>query len=54
MGLRELFEAHSNLIVPSLTTLVNSCVRLIGDEDASVRKTLLSFFGWLLPRVSQI
>jgi pre-rRNA-processing protein IPI1 len=27
---------------------VNACVRIIGDEDASVRKGLLSFLSWLL------
>ncbi|KAI0931972.1 hypothetical protein AcV5_004663 [Taiwanofungus camphoratus] len=51
LGLRELMEGHPGLIGLNLTALVNSCVRLIGDEDASVRKTLLSFFGWLLRQV---
>ncbi|OBZ80001.1 Testis-expressed sequence 10 protein [Grifola frondosa] len=51
LGLRELLEAHPDLINPRLTALVNNCVRIIGDEDASVRKTLLSFFGWLLRRI---
>ncbi|KAI9510266.1 hypothetical protein F5148DRAFT_1274880 [Russula earlei] len=40
-----LFEAHSEL-------LESACVRLIGDEDASVRRALISFFTWLLPRIS--
>ncbi|KAI0375373.1 hypothetical protein BV20DRAFT_265919 [Pilatotrama ljubarskyi] len=53
LGLRELLEAHPELIGTHLTTLVNSCVRIIGDEDASVRKTLLSFFAWLLRQVPQ-
>ncbi|KAI0361212.1 hypothetical protein OH77DRAFT_1443396 [Trametes cingulata] len=51
LGLRELLEAHPELIGTHLTTLVNSCVRIIGDEDASVRKTLLSFFAWLFRQV---
>ena len=32
MGLRELLNEHSELIVPSLTSLVNACVRVIADE----------------------
>ncbi|KAI0330555.1 hypothetical protein GY45DRAFT_736395 [Cubamyces sp. BRFM 1775] len=51
LGLRELLEAHPELINAHLTALVNSCVRIIGDEDASVRKALLSFFAWLFRQV---
>ncbi|KAK0465092.1 uncharacterized protein EV420DRAFT_1759822 [Desarmillaria tabescens] len=50
-GFRELFETYPHIINESLTTLFNSCVRLIGDEDAGVRKALLSFFTWLFPRI---
>ncbi|KAG6884745.1 hypothetical protein C0993_008535 [Termitomyces sp. T159_Od127] len=50
-GFRELFDANWNLLDSSLTSLVNACVRLIGDEDASVRKALLAFFSWLFPRI---
>lgn len=32
LGLRELLEAHPTLIDSSLTTLLNACVRIIGDE----------------------
>ena len=32
LGLRELLEVHSELISAQLTTLINNCVRLIGDE----------------------
>ncbi|KIJ21676.1 hypothetical protein PAXINDRAFT_5824 [Paxillus involutus ATCC 200175] len=48
---RELFEDHPGLLETSITPLIGACVRLIGDEDPSVRKALLSFFWWLLPRV---
>ncbi|EIW64399.1 uncharacterized protein TRAVEDRAFT_68214 [Trametes versicolor FP-101664 SS1] len=51
LGLRELLEAHPELINVHLTALVNSCIRLISDEDASVRKTLLAFFTWLFRHV---
>ncbi|KZT05948.1 uncharacterized protein LAESUDRAFT_726516 [Laetiporus sulphureus 93-53] len=51
LGLRELLDSHPELILPNLTVLINSCVRVIGDEDANIRKTLLSFFGWLLPQI---
>ncbi|KAG6897355.1 hypothetical protein C0992_002281 [Termitomyces sp. T32_za158] len=51
LGFRELLEANWNLINSFLTSLINACVRLIGDEDASVRKALLTFFSWLLPRI---
>ncbi|KAI0273534.1 hypothetical protein BC834DRAFT_921576 [Gloeopeniophorella convolvens] len=50
-GLRELFDAHPELVESSLTQLVSACVRLIGDEDANVRRALLSFFIWLFPRI---
>ncbi|KAG6842589.1 hypothetical protein C0991_000115 [Blastosporella zonata] len=52
-GFRELLEANWSLLESSLTTLINACVRLIGDEDGSVRKSLLAFFSWLLPRTPQ-
>ena len=32
LGLRELLEANPELIEPSLTTLLNTCARIIGDE----------------------
>lgn len=51
IGLRELLEGHNELVESSLTPLLNALVRLIGDEDAGVRKNLLSFFSWLFPRV---
>ncbi|PPQ88648.1 hypothetical protein CVT25_010224 [Psilocybe cyanescens] len=50
IGLRELLDSNWELI-NCLTPLVNAVVRLIGDEDASVRKQLLSFLAWLLPRI---
>ncbi|KAG5654094.1 hypothetical protein H0H81_007508 [Sphagnurus paluster] len=53
LGLRELLEANWDLVETCLTTLIAACVRLIGDEDASVRKALLAFFAWLLPRIPQ-
>ncbi|KAJ7837515.1 hypothetical protein B0H14DRAFT_2790969 [Mycena olivaceomarginata] len=51
-GLRELLDAHPTIIESSLTTLINTTVRLVGDEDAGVRKSLLEFFVWLFPRIS--
>ncbi|KAH9847335.1 hypothetical protein C2E23DRAFT_741971 [Lenzites betulinus] len=51
LGLRELLEANPQLVNTHLTTLVNSCVRVVSDEDSSVRKTLLSFFTWLFRQV---
>ncbi|KAG6829395.1 hypothetical protein H0H92_004663 [Tricholoma furcatifolium] len=53
LGLRELLEANWSLLRSSLTPLINACVRLIGDEDASVRKALLAFLAWLLPRIPE-
>jgi hypothetical protein len=32
LGLRELLEANPQLIDSSLTTLINTCVRIIADE----------------------
>ncbi|TBU34542.1 hypothetical protein BD311DRAFT_746356 [Dichomitus squalens] len=51
LGLRELLEAHRELILAQLTPLINGCVRLVSDEDASVRRTLWSFFSWLFRQV---
>ncbi|KAG1783868.1 hypothetical protein EV702DRAFT_1055985 [Suillus placidus] len=53
MSFRELFELHPDIVESSMTILLGACVRLIGDEDAGVRKTLLSFLSWLLPLVSK-
>ncbi|KAF7347752.1 Testis-expressed sequence 10 protein [Mycena venus] len=51
-GLRELLDAHPTVLDSCLTTLINATVRLVGDEDAAVRKSLLEFFVWLFPRIS--
>ncbi|KAJ6575217.1 hypothetical protein B0H19DRAFT_1127709 [Mycena capillaripes] len=50
-GLRELLDAHPTVLESSLTTLINAAVRLVGDEDALVRKTLVELFVWLFPRI---
>ncbi|KAJ3762833.1 hypothetical protein EV360DRAFT_34799 [Lentinula raphanica] len=52
-GFRELFDAHWELVDSSLPVLLNATARVIGDEDASVRKALLSFYSWLIPRISK-
>lgn len=68
--MRELLEAHWDMLESNLTTLVNAVVRLIGDEvgsksrgaiiiltmakDASVRKSLLAFMTWLVPRIPKV
>ncbi|KAJ3559764.1 hypothetical protein NM688_g137 [Phlebia brevispora] len=51
-GFKELFEENPDILLPSLTPLINGCVRVIGDEDSGVRKALLTFFSWLFVRVS--
>ncbi|KAI0034792.1 hypothetical protein K488DRAFT_77014 [Vararia minispora EC-137] len=48
-GLRELLEVHPELIEQNLTRIFAGCVKIIGDEDANVRKALLGLFSWLLP-----
>ncbi|KAG2118443.1 hypothetical protein DEU56DRAFT_142193 [Suillus clintonianus] len=53
LSVRELFELYPDIVESSMTTLLGACVRVIGDEDAGVRKTLLSFLSWLLPLVSK-
>ncbi|KAK2461854.1 hypothetical protein APHAL10511_006317 [Amanita phalloides] len=52
LGLRELLESHWALLELHLASLLSGLVRLISDEDAGVRKTLVSFLSWLLPRIS--
>ncbi|KAJ7254014.1 hypothetical protein B0H12DRAFT_1050739 [Mycena haematopus] len=51
IGLRELLDAHPTVLESSLRTLINATARLVGDEDAAVRKSLLEFFVWLFPRI---
>ncbi|KAF4623469.1 hypothetical protein D9613_001877 [Agrocybe pediades] len=51
IGLRELLDANWDILYSCLTPLINATVRLIGDEDAGVRKQLLSFMSWLLPKI---
>ncbi|KAF8216124.1 hypothetical protein K438DRAFT_1800104 [Mycena galopus ATCC 62051] len=50
-GLRELLDAHPAVLESSLTAIITATVRLVGDEDASVRKSLLEFLVWLFPRI---
>uniref|UniRef100_A0A0W0G2M8 Pre-rRNA-processing protein n=1 Tax=Moniliophthora roreri TaxID=221103 RepID=A0A0W0G2M8_MONRR len=50
-GLRELLEENPDLVDDVLPTLINSVVRLIGDEDSTVREAILSLLSWLLPRI---
>ncbi|KAH0838365.1 hypothetical protein J3R83DRAFT_6645 [Lanmaoa asiatica] len=50
---RELFQDHPGLLERSISPLLSACVRLIGDEDAGVRKALLSFFDWIFPRLEK-
>ncbi|KAJ6519922.1 hypothetical protein C8R45DRAFT_853222 [Mycena sanguinolenta] len=50
-GFREILDAHPAILESSLTTLINATARLVGDEDAGVRKSLLEFFIWLFPRI---
>ncbi|KAJ7103428.1 hypothetical protein B0H15DRAFT_812209 [Mycena belliarum] len=51
-GLREILDAHPEILESSLTTLINAAVRVVGDEDAAVRKSLLELFAWVFPRIS--
>ncbi|KAF5375094.1 hypothetical protein D9758_000204 [Tetrapyrgos nigripes] len=50
-GLKELLDGHWELTEGVLPTLLNATVKLISDEDVSVRKALIGFFSWLLPRL---
>ncbi|KAJ7209662.1 hypothetical protein GGX14DRAFT_452486 [Mycena pura] len=50
-GLRELLNAHPEILEASLTALINATARAIGDEDPGVRKSLLEFFSWIFPRI---
>ncbi|KDQ20313.1 hypothetical protein BOTBODRAFT_27733 [Botryobasidium botryosum FD-172 SS1] len=53
-GLRELLSANPDLIIPSLSTLINGCTRIVGDDDVSVRKSMLGFLEWLFSRVPAV
>ncbi|KIY47008.1 hypothetical protein FISHEDRAFT_46092 [Fistulina hepatica ATCC 64428] len=50
-GLRELLEHNPKTLEASLNGVMSACVKAIGDEDAGVRKALLSFFAWLIPKL---
>ncbi|KAK7463660.1 rRNA processing protein [Stygiomarasmius scandens] len=52
-GLKELLDGHWQLAEEVLPTLLNATIKLISDEDVSVRKALITLFSWLLPRVSR-
>ncbi|KAF9481355.1 hypothetical protein BDN70DRAFT_876306 [Pholiota conissans] len=51
LGMRELFDSNWELLGSYITPLVTAIVRVISDEDAGVRKQLLSFLSWLLPKI---
>ncbi|KAL9716171.1 rRNA processing protein [Leucoagaricus gongylophorus] len=53
LGLTELLKTYSILIRQNLTQVMNQLARMIGDEDAGVRKQLLTNFSWILPRISR-
>ncbi|KAH6917308.1 hypothetical protein BKA70DRAFT_1418067 [Coprinopsis sp. MPI-PUGE-AT-0042] len=51
LGFKELFEAHWDLLDSNMPAFIGAIIRLIGDEDSDVRKTLLTFFQWCIPRI---
>ncbi|KAF8642275.1 hypothetical protein AX16_009548 [Volvariella volvacea WC 439] len=53
LGLQELFQANPGLFQLKLTALLNACARLISDDDAGIRRSLLAFLNWSLPLVRQ-
>ncbi|THV04867.1 hypothetical protein K435DRAFT_648461 [Dendrothele bispora CBS 962.96] len=53
-GLKELLDGYWELTEEVLPTLLNATVKLISDEDASVRKALITLFSWLLPRAPKV
>ncbi|KAF8519064.1 hypothetical protein JB92DRAFT_2900438 [Gautieria morchelliformis] len=46
-GIRELLDTNPQLMGTSLTPVIQACARIVGDEDAEVRKSLLTFLAWL-------
>lgn len=54
LGLRELLDNHADIFDDSVPAVVPALARLIGDEEASVRKTLLSVLSWYLPITSPV
>ncbi|PWN52619.1 hypothetical protein IE53DRAFT_340251 [Violaceomyces palustris] len=51
LGLRELFFLHPFLIPTTVGQAIPDVARLIGDDDAGVRKALIAFLAWYLPQV---
>lgn len=50
-GLRELLQAHSDLMLSTTSSVIPECCRLVADEDASVRKASIEFLDWYLSRL---
>ena len=53
-GLRELLSNHPQVAYSSVSSLVPLLARIIGDDDASVRKALLAFLQWYLPGLPSV
>ncbi|KAF9015275.1 hypothetical protein BDQ17DRAFT_30792 [Cyathus striatus] len=51
LGLQELLTDHLDMLESCLTVLLTGVIRMLNDEDSSVRKGLLSFLSWLFPRI---
>lgn len=53
-GLKELLSLHGQLLSLHLGVILKPLAKLIADDDAGVRKSVLAFMDWLLPSVDYV
>ncbi|KAI8097470.1 Rix1 complex component [Halteromyces radiatus] len=53
-GLQELFRRHPTMLISSLSTIVNSIVKLFIDDDREVRKALMKFLNETFTQVDKV
>ncbi|KAJ1673396.1 rRNA processing protein, partial [Spiromyces aspiralis] len=52
-GIRDLLNLHPHLLHLQLGSIVNASIRLVTDNDPSVRKDFLRFYEYILERVAE-
>ncbi|CAG8653340.1 3912_t:CDS:2, partial [Paraglomus occultum] len=53
LGLKDLFNRYPQILPASLSLVINTIVRLLVDEDATLRRILLSFMNEFIPILSE-
>ncbi|CAG8600609.1 8604_t:CDS:10 [Paraglomus brasilianum] len=53
LGLKDLFNRYPQILPGSLSLVINAIVKLLVDEDATLRRILLSFMNEFIPMLSE-